>query len=147
MKPLLVLLTAAACFAQLPDGAGRDVTIKVCSECHEIERAISLRQDRAGWQDTVAKMAGLGMTAKDSDLKIVVDYLSEHYPADAIPKLNVNKASAIELESALTLRRSQSAAVIEYRKEHGPFKSIEDLKKVPGIDAAKIESHKDRLAF
>lgn len=147
MKLILTSLIAVMCFAQLPEGPGRDVTVKVCSSCHEIERATSLRQDRAGWQDTVAKMAGLGMAASESDLKTVVDYLAEHYPADAIPKLNVNKATAIELESALSLRRSQSAAVIEYRKEHGPFKSLDDLKKVPGIDAAKIDSHKDRLTF
>ncbi|MDE3196002.1 MAG: helix-hairpin-helix domain-containing protein [Acidobacteriota bacterium] len=147
MKPILTSLIAVACFAQMPDGPGREVTQKVCSQCHEIERAISLRQDRAGWQDTVAKMAGLGMNAKDSDLAQVVDYLSAHYPAEALPKLNVNKATAIELESGLSLRRSQSAAFIEYRKEHGPFKTLDDLKKVPGIDAAKIDSHKDRIAF
>jgi competence protein ComEA len=59
----------------------------------------------------------------------------------------VNKSSAIEFESALTLRRSQSAAIIRYREEHGPFKSLADLEKVPGIDAAKIEAKKDRLSF
>ena len=57
------------------------------------------------------------------------------------------KASAIDLESGLTLKRSEAAAVIAYRTKNGPFKSIEDLKKVPGIDAAKIEAKKDRLSF
>jgi competence protein ComEA len=41
----------------------------------------------------------------------------------------------------------EAAAIIEYRAKNGPFKSIEDLKKVPGIDAAKIEARKDRLTF
>ena len=53
----------------------------------------------------------------------------------------------IKLESGLTLRRSESAAIIQYRAKNGPFKSIEDLKKVPGVDTAKIEAKKDRLAF
>jgi len=59
----------------------------------------------------------------------------------------VNRATAIELESRLSLRRSQAAAVIEYRAKHGPFKSIEDLKKVPGIDSVKIDVKKDILEF
>jgi len=47
----------------------------------------------------------------------------------------------------LSLRRSQATAIIEYRTKNGPFKSIDDLKKVPGIDVVKIEAKKDRLVF
>ena len=43
--------------------------------------------------------------------------------------------------------RKETAAVIAYRDKHGPFKSVEDLKKVPGIDVKEIEAHKDRLYF
>ena len=64
-----------------------------------------------------------------------------------MPKLKINEAEAIDIESALSLKRSQAAAVIQYREKNGPFKSIEDLKKVPGIDSAKIEAKKDRVAF
>lgn len=143
----LLLSFGAAAFAQLPDGPGRDETAKLCSQCHEIARSFSLRQDRAGWQATIAKMISLGAQGSDRDFSLVLDYLSTNFPGEAVPKLNVNKASAIEFESALTLRRSQSAAIIRYREEHGPFKSLADLEKVPGIDAAKIEAKKDRLSF
>jgi competence protein ComEA len=47
----------------------------------------------------------------------------------------------------LSLLRSQAALIIQYRDKNGGFKSIEDLKKVPGVDAAKIEARKDRLIF
>jgi len=140
-------LVAAAAFAQLPDGPGRAETQKICSQCHELERSISLRQDRAGWQTTINKMVDLGAKASDAEIASVLDYLSAHYPADEVPRINVNKCRAIDLESGLSLRRSQAAAVIDYREKNGPFHSIEDLKKVPGIDAAKIEAKKDRLAF
>ena len=63
------------------------------------------------------------------------------------PPVNVNKARAIQLESRLSLKRSEAAKILRYRKEHGDFKSIEDLIKVPGIDTAKIEAKKDRLVF
>ena len=37
--------------------------------------------------------------------------------------------------------------IIQYRNKNGDFHSIDDLKKVPGVDAAKIEAKKDRLVF
>jgi competence protein ComEA len=140
-------LLPIAAFAQLPEGPGKDATAKICSQCHELARSFSLRQDRAGWQATVNKMIGLGAQGSDKDFALVVDYLATNFPGEAVPKLKVNQASAIDFESALTLRRSQSAAIIRYRDEHGPFKSMADLEKVPGIDAAKIEAKKDRLSF
>jgi competence protein ComEA len=80
-------------------------------------------------------------------MRAVLNYLSDHYPADAVLRINVNKARAIDLESGLSLLRSQAALIIQYREKNGDFKSIEDLKKVPGVDAAKIEAKKDRLTF
>jgi competence protein ComEA len=133
--------------AQLPDGPGKAETQKLCSQCHELERSISLRQDRGGWQVTVSKMASLGMEAGDKELTAVVDYLAANYPSDQLPKLNVNKAQAIEFESRLSLKRSEAAAIIAWRAKNGPFKSIEDFKRIPGIDFAKVESRKDRLTF
>jgi competence protein ComEA len=138
---------AANAWAQLPDGPGRAETQKVCTQCHEVERSISLRQDRAGWQATMDKMSNLGMKATDEEVQAVLTYLSLHYPADAIPRINVNKCRAIDLESGLSLLRSQAALIIQYRTRNGDFKSIEDLKKVPGVDVAKIEAKKDRLVF
>ena len=77
----------------------------------------------------------------------MLDYLAAHFASEEIPRINVNKARAIELESGLTLRRSEAAAIVEYRTKNGPFRSVEDLKKVPGVDAAKIDAKKDRLSF
>jgi competence protein ComEA len=62
-------------------------------------------------------------------------------------RLNVNKATQIEFESRLSLKRSEARAVIEFRDKNGPFKSLADLKKVPGIDAAKIEAKKGVITF
>jgi competence protein ComEA len=128
-------------------GPGREATQKMCSACHELERSISLRQDRDGWKATINKMVSLGANGTEQDFSLVLEYLAANYPAEAIPRLNVNKAAAIEFESRLSLKRSEAAAVIDYRTEHGPFKSIEDLKKIPGIDPAKIEAKKEILVF
>ena len=151
-KPALrtaVLLAAFAvsAIAQLPDGPGKAETQKLCAQCHELDRAISLRQDRAGWQATVDKMVSLGAQASDRELAAVTDYLAAHFPSDELPRVNMNKAAAIELESRLSLRRSEAAAIVAWRARNGPFQSLEDLKKVPGIEFSKLEARKDRISF
>ena len=143
---LCAVLTAAA-RAQLPDGPGKAETEKLCSQCHELSRAISLHQDRPGWEATINKMVNLGAKATDIEIQQVTNYLSKNFPAEDVPHIHVNTARAIEFEAGLSLRRSQAAALIDYRTKHGPFKSIKDLEKVPGIDAQKIEARKDRLVF
>jgi len=144
---MLLIAAAAAAYGQLRDGPGRAETEKLCSQCHELSRSISLHQDRPGWEATVAKMVNLGAKASDVEIQIVTNYLAKNFPAEEVPMIHVNTARAIEFESGLSLRRSQAAAVIAYRTKNGPFKSIADLEKVPGIDAQKIESKKDRLIF
>jgi len=146
-RVLLFALFSAAAWAQLPDGPGREETERICKNCHELARSVSKRQDRDGWQTTLNKMVALGTKATDQELALILDYLAKNFPADELPPVNVNTAPAIELESRLSLRRSQAAAVIAYREKNGKFKSIEDLKKVPGVDAEKIEAKKDRIVF
>ena len=131
----------------LPDGPGKEETRKLCSGCHELDRSIAPRQDLAGWQQTMNKMVAFGMKATERETSAVLEYLVKNFPAEEVPRINVNKAKAIELESGLSLKRSQAAAIIQYRDKHGDFKSIEDMKKVPGVDFAKIEAKKDRLTF
>jgi competence protein ComEA len=139
--------TRASQSRPMPDGPGKAETQKMCSTCHELDKSLSLKQDRAGWQRTVEKMVAFGMKASDTEVNTVIEYLFRSYPADDVPKLNVNKAEAIEFESILSLRRSQAAAIIAYRTKNGPFKSLKELKKVPGLDPAKLEEKKDRLIF
>jgi competence protein ComEA len=139
---------AAALWAQeIPEGPGREQTIRMCSQCHELARSISLRQDRDGWTTTINKMVAFGMKGTPHDIGLVLDYLTKTYPAEEVPRINVNTARAIELEAGLSLRRSQAAALIAYREKHGPFKSFDDLRKVAALDIEKLDSKKHRIAF
>jgi competence protein ComEA len=144
---VLAATLAGAAWAQLPDGPGRAETEKLCKNCHELARSVSKRQDRDGWQATIAKMAAMGTKGTDQEFTLIVDYLARHFGADEVPPLNINEAPAIEIESRLGLRRSQASAILAYRRENGKFKSIEDLRKVPNIDMVKIEARKDRIVF
>ena len=131
----------------MPDGSGKVETAKFCATCHDLDKSLSLKQDHAGWQRTVEKMVAFGMKTTDAEINTVVEYLARSYPADEVPRLKVNSAEAIEFESILALKRSQAKAVIAYRAKKGGFRSLADLKKVPGIEAAKIDTKKDRLIF
>lgn len=143
----LALLVAVPAQAELPAGPGMAETERLCQGCHDISQSVSLRQDRNGWSATLMKMVGFGVKASDEELGVLVEYLAKHYPAGELPPLDVNAARAIQLESRLSLKRSEAAAILRHRDEHGPFKSLKDLLAVPGIDTAKVESKQDRLVF
>jgi len=147
LKSLAVLAMSAGGALAQGTPPGRAEAERICSQCHEFARSIAPRQNRAGWQATMDKMIALGAKGTQKDFDTIVDYLAATYPADEVPRINVNEARAIELESGLSLPRSQAAAIIQYRTKNGDFHSIDDLKKVPGVDAAKIEAKKDRLLF
>jgi competence protein ComEA len=138
---------AGVAWGQFPDLPGKDLTLKVCSNCHEPERAASLHQSKDGWDATMSAMAGRGMDIPDADYTTVLNYLSKAFPAEAPKPLNINTASGIDMESTLGLLRSQAAVIVAYRDKHGKFASLDDLKKVAGLDFSKIEEKKDRIAF
>lgn len=53
--------------------------------------------------------------------------------------VNINKASAEKIASSLTGVGSKKAeAIVAYRKEHGQFKSVDDLTNVKGIGSKTI---------
>ena len=138
---------SAPLFAQLPDGPGKDATIKVCGTCHEPNRVAAVRLTRDGWEATVVDMKWRGAQGTDEEFAVVVEYLAANFLGEAAPRLNMNRATSIELESVLLLLRKEAAAVIAYREKAGGFKSIDDLKKVPNLDFKKIQAGKDRISF
>ncbi len=151
MKTVVFLLATLAfpalLSAQLPEGPGKEETMKHCRTCHEVARSISPRQDKDGWIGTMNKMVAFGMKTSDAEYAAILEYLAKHYPAEDVPRVNVNTASGPELESILNLKRSQAKELIAYREKNGEFHSLEDLKKVTAIEFAKFEAKKDRILF
>ena len=153
MKPFtLVLLLAAFAFSSsasaqtpLPDGPGKAELVKVCGLCHQAERSAAVRLTREGWEGVIADMIARGARGTDEEFAAVLDYLSKHFLGEAARPLNINRATNIELESVAGLTRKEAAALLEWRKQVGVCKSLEDLKKAPGVDYKKIEARKDFL--
>jgi hypothetical protein len=140
----IALASPAAAQVQLPEGAGRAETVKVCGTCHPAERGASVRLTREGWEDVIAKMTGLGARGTDAELAAVVDYLATHFEGDSPAPLNLNRARSVDLESVAGFLRRESAAWIAYRAKR-PCTSLDDLRGVAGVDFRKIEKRRDRL--
>ena len=131
--------------AMLPEGEARDLTIRVCAQCHEPQRAAALRLTRDGWEGVLTKMAGLGAQMKDAEYTQILDYLSTNFKGEAPKPINMNSASSVELESVAALLRKEAAAFIAWRNKNGPCKSLDELKKIPGVPFKKIDERRDRL--
>jgi mono/diheme cytochrome c family protein len=67
-------------YPSLPPGAGRDVMVKVCSQCHSPEIAAQQNLDAQGWKDLVNQMANNGAQASDADFDTIAKYLTATFP-------------------------------------------------------------------
>jgi len=66
-------------------------------------------------------------------------------PALAKGKVNINTASKRRLESLPGVGDEIATLIVDYRRVIGPFMSVDDLKKVPGIGEKKLEALKDAV--
>ena len=98
---------------------------------------------RPQWADKVLEMLQEEPDVKQSERDKIVEYLAKNFPARA----NVNKDLAKDLEAELEISPESAAAIVQYRKQNGSFKTLDDLKKVPGVDAAKIDAKRAVIDF
>jgi competence protein ComEA len=137
------LVTVSIVSAQeLPAGPGKDTVEKVCTACHGVEAIVALQGGKDIWQGIVDDMKGRGADGSADDFKTIVNYLSKYFGNN----VNVNTASAQELMD-LDLSTDEAAAIVKYRTDNGNFKEFADLKKVPGLDASKLEPIQKRIKF
>ena len=58
-------------------------------------------------------------------------------------KVNVNTASAKDLMKVKGLNSAKAKAIVSYRKKHGEFKSLDELKQVKGFKKMNEKSMQD----
>jgi len=147
LVPLCFFLALAAdeSAALLPDGPGKEVTGKICTECHDTANIRKLRLPRDQWSDKMDEMVDRGAKGTDQEMAAVLDYLTQNFGPDS--KIYVNSAPFSELKAILKLTNEETDAVLAYRKQNGNFQQWRDLLKVAALDGKKIEAKKDLLAF
>ncbi len=68
--------------------------------------------------------------------------------AIAADKININTAGVETLDTQLIgVGATKAQAIIKYREEHGPFKSIDDLALVKGIGEKTVEKNRENITI
>jgi competence protein ComEA len=144
VSSLLQLAQVPAAQAQdLPEGKGKDVVEQVCGSCHETYLILTHgRTTKQNWSLLVDDMASRGTAATEEQIQTIKDYLVRN-----LGQVNVNKAPSAEIASILEITPAQADAIVNYKTDHGTFKSINDLKKVPGIESVNLDAKKDRIVY
>jgi competence protein ComEA len=149
----LLIGATAICAAQTPaskraphlsarsEAADKADFEKVCGACHGTDMVSDIRA-ASDWKDTIGHMVALGAKGTREQMAAVMRVLLR-----TLTKVNINTATSEQLPLVLDISEATARAVVKYRAQHGPFQTLDDLKKVPGIDAAKLETRRDRIVF
>jgi len=139
---LIASLVPLASAQDLPEGKGKNVVDQICSSCHGPDLITSRRASKEEWNDIVGDMISRGASATSEQIQTIKDYLTKYFG-----QVNANKAPSAEIATILDITPAQADAIVKYRTDHGAFKTIDDLKKVPELASANLDMKKDRLIF
>ncbi len=59
--------------------------------------------------------------------------------------VNINTADEAALTSLPNVGSAKAKAIVAYRTQKGPFKSVDDLKDVPGIGDKTLQTLRDKI--
>ena len=62
-------------------------------------------------------------------------------------RININTASALQLQALPGIGPALSDAIVQYREQHGPFQKVGDLILVPGIGQGRLENILDQITI
>lgn len=79
---------------------------------------------------------------RQSDYRVTA---SEPFDAQRMEQVELNSAGMEALCSLPGVGEKKAKAILDYREEHGPFSSIEELDQVDGISTKSIEAWRSRL--
>lgn len=86
-------------------------------------------------------------------LGMVTNFLAKRYSplgtiaclTEDIGKINLNTADPAALMGVRGIGAKLAQRIIEYRKQQGDFRSVEELKQIKGINGYRYEKIKDNL--
>ena len=67
--------------------------------------------------------------------------------APAASPVNINTADKETLITAISgVGEKKAEAIIEYREQHGPFKSVDEITKIKGIGQGILDKNRENLS-
>src|SRR5512140_225744 len=102
---------------QLPAGPAKEKMVKLCVGCHEMDLVVARRHTKPEWEGVMEDMIARGTKGTPEELASLAEFLNRY-----LGKVNVNAASAKELEEALRIGASDAQAIVAWRAQHGNFK-------------------------
>jgi hypothetical protein len=73
-----VLASAAAEITELPQGPDRDLVLKVCQSCHDLQMVFDAGISRQEWDMSLDEMTANGMNISADDRAKILTYLSTY---------------------------------------------------------------------
>ena len=165
-SPVLTLPVPVAAAPEVSAAAPSRVTVHVAGSVvtpgvYELASGARVHEaiDRAGGMigdadvDTLNLAAPLAdgsriyVPAVGEDVSAVVliemPFVASAVDAGLVGPVNVNRATAADLVDLPGVGPATSTAIITERQRNGPFLSVDDLERVPGIGPAKLASIRD----
>ncbi len=106
-------------------------------------RIVKYRERLGGFYEKEQLMEVFGIDSlKFSEIKDQV-----RIDLDAIKKININTAEFESLKAHPYLKYKEMNAIIQYRKQHGPYKSVADLRKIVIFTPQTIDKIAPYLVF
>lgn len=142
-----------------------NITVYVCGNVRNVKNVTLPKESRvedaiklAGGVTGNAEISGINMAQKLSDEDMVYvprkgEIIDTGSKSSNVPpsqakksKLNINKASAQQLDTLPGVGPSIAQKIVEYRTSRGGFKSIEEINNVSGIGKEKYKDVKDLIS-
>ena len=128
--------------AALPEGEGKAILVRACTGCHDVGTVVAKRLTPAQWKDVTREMISRGVSAKDAEIKTLIEYLAVN-----AGHVNVNRATEAELSRYGGFSAAEASAIAAARARGQSFQTLDDLKALPGIDGSALDSRRERIAF
>ena len=80
----VVALPACAGAVELPAGPNKDVVVRACSSCHDLDMVFDAAgQTREGWSGTIEEMTGYGLQVSAAERAQILEYLTSFLGPEA----------------------------------------------------------------
>jgi cytochrome c5 len=78
------LAAAQSQSTQLPDGEGKEILESACTVCHSLKEVTKFKgfYSRENWRDIIQTMIADGAVLKESEVPVLLDYLTTTFPKD-----------------------------------------------------------------